>query len=94
MENARDLQLGAFGLSELNTNLQLPLYQRLIKPRFKGGFPSSHVVMVTCKDEHDITKWQGVVLLAAALGHERRIINYGGGPDGIGSFTYVMMDAP
>ena len=33
-------------------------------------------------------------LVAAALGHERRIINCGGNPDGIGSFTYVMMDAP
>ena len=30
MENAETLKIGAFGLSELNTNVQLPLYKRLV----------------------------------------------------------------
>ena len=46
MEKAKALQIGAFDLSELNTNVQLPLYQRFVKNRIKEGFPSSHVAMV------------------------------------------------
>ena len=45
-------------------------------------------------DEQEIPRRQGVVLVAAALGHERRIIQSGGDPAGIGSFTYVTMDVP
>ena len=44
-------------------------------------------------DEQEIPRRQGGVLVAAALGHERRIIQSGGDPDGMGSFTYVTMDA-
>ena len=38
MENTEALQIGDFGLSELNTNVQLPLYKRLVKARINGGF--------------------------------------------------------
>ena len=57
------------------------------------GFPSAHVAMVTCKDKQEIPRRQGGVLVAAALGHERRIRQSGGDPDGMGSFTYVTMEA-
>ena len=50
--------------------------------------------MVKCKDEQDIPRQQGGVLVAAALGHERIIRKSGGDPDGMGSFTYITMDAP
>ena len=93
MENAETLQIGAFGLSELNTNIQLPLYKRLVKARINGGFPSAHVAMATCKDEQEIPRRQGGVLVAAGLGHERIIRHSGGDPDGMGSFTYVTMEA-
>ena len=48
--------------------------------------------MAMCKDEQDIPNIQGVVV-AAALGHERRIRKSGGDPDGMGTFTYVTMEA-
>ena len=38
MENSEALQIGAFGLSELNTNVQLPLYKQLVKAIINGGF--------------------------------------------------------
>ena len=93
MEKARDLQLGIFGLSELNTNVQLPMYKRQLTARVKEGFPSSHVAMITCKDNQATSTKQGGVLLAASLGHERRIRNSGGDPEGMGSFSYVTMEA-
>ena len=38
MENAEALQIGAFSLSESSTNVQLPLYKRLVKARTNGGY--------------------------------------------------------
>ena len=94
MEKAQDLQIEAFIVSELNTNVKLPLYHRLVKSKIKDEFPSTHVVMATCKDEHDIPRRKCRVLVAEALGHERRIRKSGEDPYGIGSFTYITMDAP
>ena len=49
--------------------------------------------MATCKDEQEIPRRQGGVLVAAALGHERSIIQSGGDLDEMGSFNYVTMEA-
>ena len=64
-----------------------------MKTRINGGFPSAHVAMATCKDEQEIPRRQGGFLVAAALGHERRIRQSEGDPDRMGSFTYATMDA-
>ena len=93
IKKAEVLQIGSFGLSELNTNVQLPLYKRLVKARINGGFLSAHIAMATCKDEQEIPMRKGGVLVAAALGHERRIRQSKGDPDGMGIFTYVTMEA-
>ena len=93
MQKVQDLQIGSFGLSESNTNVQLTLYQFLTKSRVKGGFPQFHVVMGACKDEMDSSKRHGGVLMEASLGHERRIRKSGVDQDGMGSFLYVTMEA-
>jgi len=49
--------------------------------------------MATFKDEQEIPRRQGEILVAAALGHKMRIRQSGGDPAGMGSFTYATMEA-
>ena len=78
---------------DLNTNVKFPLYQCLTKARFKGGFLQSRDVMGVCKNDSYIPTRQGGLLMAASFGHERRIRKSGCDQDGMGSFSYLIIEA-